>query len=142
MRTFCLAASVALVVFFLSSPAFGDEKAESKLIGTWKLVSAKYGGKENALPTAMTTIKHITPAQMMWLTYGADGIVTRAGGGSYTLQGDDFTDTPEYGVGQSFQAVKGRTHKFKCRVEGNKWYHTGMLDSGLTIEEVWERIEK
>ena len=31
---------------------------------------------------------------------------------------------------------------FKCKVEGNKWYHTGQTGSGQTLEEVWERVEK
>jgi hypothetical protein len=30
---------------------------------------------------------------------------------------------------------------FECKVEGAKWYHNGALSSGLTIEEVWERVE-
>ena len=118
------------------------DKAENKLIGTWKLVSAKYNGRDSKLTEASTTLKHITPTQMMWLTYDGEGKVIRAAGGSYTLKGDDFTDTPEYGVGTDFGAVKGQTHVFKCKVEGNKWYHTGKLASGLEIEEVWERVEK
>jgi hypothetical protein len=79
---------------------------------------------------------------MMWLSYDKDGKMTRAAGGSYTLKGDDFTDTPEYGMSGDFSVVKNRTHVFKCKVEGNKWYHTGKLASGLEIEEVWERVEK
>ena len=120
----------------------GDAKADNKLIGTWKLVSAKYGGKESDLPKVLTTLKHITPSQMMWLSYDKDGKITRAAGGSYTLKGDDFTDTPEYAMGEEAGLVKGKTHTFKCKVEGNKWYHTGKLAGGLEIEEVWERVEK
>lgn len=36
-----------------------------------------------------------------------------------------------------FATVKGKTHAFTCKVEGNKWYHIGKLATGLTIEEVW-----
>jgi hypothetical protein len=138
---------VAVVVSAAGTPATADEpkgdaKADNKLIGTWKLVSAKYAGKESKVPEGFTTLKHITPAQMMWLTYDKDGKVIRAAGGGYTLKGDDFTDTPEYGVGSDFDTVKGMTHTFKCKVEGNKWFHTGKLASGLEIEEVWERVEK
>jgi hypothetical protein len=137
---------VAAAAFAAESRALADEpKGDSKadkLVGTWKLVSAKYGGQERKFPEGSTTIKHVTPVQMIWLTHDKDGKITRAGGGSYTLTGDEFTDTPEYGLGTSFDVVKGKTHKFKCKVEGNKWYHTGKLDSGLTIDEVWERVEK
>jgi hypothetical protein len=34
---------------------------ESKLIGTWKLVSAKYGNREIDVSKLGTTLKHITP---------------------------------------------------------------------------------
>jgi len=135
--------AVSILVLVTAVPALADEpKTENKLIGTWKLVSAKYNGQESKLPETSTTLKHITPTQMMWLTYDSEGKVTRGAGGSYTLKGDDFTDTPEYGVGPDFGIVKGQTHTFKCKVEGNKWYHTGKLANGLEIEEVWERVEK
>jgi hypothetical protein len=45
-------------------------------------------------------------------------------------------------VGTVFERIKGKTLAFKCRVEGNKWYHTGRSPNGTTVEEVWERIEK
>jgi hypothetical protein len=147
MRKFRVAVFMTVVAFLAAAAAAdepkGDAKADSnKLIGTWKLVSAKYGGKESKLPEGTTTLKPITPAQMMWLSYDKDGKMIRAAGGSYTLKGDDFTDTPEYGMGSDFDVVKGMTHTFKCKVEGNKWFHTGKLASGLEIEEVWERVEK
>jgi hypothetical protein len=133
--------AAAIATASLGIAAAEEPKADQKLVGTWKLVSAKYDGKEQDV-TSTTTLKHITPEQMMWLSYDKNGRVIRGAGGSYTLKGDDFADTPEYGIGRDFGVVKGKTHKFKCKVEGKKWYHTGKLDSGLDIEEVWERLEK
>ena len=78
----------------------------------------------------------------MWATHDADGVISRAAGGSYTLQGKDYIETPKYGISQDFQVIKGRAQKFTWKVEGNKWYHKGKLSNGLTIEEVWERVEK
>ena len=46
------------------------------------------------------------------------------------------------GVGDVLQMLKGKPQSFECKVEGNKWYHTGKLSTGLTVEEVWERVEK
>ena len=63
-------------------------------------------------------------------------------GGSYTLKGDDYVETPEYGLGDTLDQLKGKPQEFKGKVEGNKWHHTGKLSSGTTIEEVWERVEK
>lgn len=120
----------------------GKEKPADKLIGTWKMSSAKYGGKEFKFAEGSTTVKHITPTQFMWATYDKDGKVTRTAGGSYTLKGDDYEETPEYGISTDFDTIKGKAQTFKCKIEGNKWHHDGKLSNGLTIEEVWERVEK
>ena len=78
----------------------------------------------------------------MWASYDKDGKVTRAAGGDYTLKGEVYEETPEYGISSDFDLIKGKAQTFKRKVEGNKWYHNGKLSNGLTIEEVWERVEK
>lgn len=120
----------------------GEGKLGEKLIGTWKAVSAKYGGKDVEFPDRERTLKHITPAQFMWVSYDADGKVTRAAGGSYTLKDGIYEETPEYGISSDFDVVKGKAQTFRCRIEGNKWYHEGKLSNGLEIEEVWERVQR
>ena len=136
----CLAVIAGLAV---AAPAGADDpKGGHKLVGTWKVASAKYGGKEVRWPEGTTTVKHVTPAQFMWAAYDKDGKVLQAVGGSYTLKGEDYAETPEYGMGPVFERVKGKTLAFKCKVEGNKWYHTGQTGGGQTLEEVWERVEK
>jgi hypothetical protein len=111
------------------------------LVGSWKLAAAKYGGNEFNLPPGTTTVKHVTPAQFMWTSYGADGTITRAAGGAYTLKGNAYQETPEYGMSDDFDVVKGKPQAFTCRIDANKWYHNGSLSNGTTVEEVWERIE-
>jgi hypothetical protein len=137
LGTVALLAAVAA-----ASTAADDPKPENKLIGTWKLVSAKYGGKESKLPETATNLKHVTPTQFMWVTYDKDGVVTRAAGGSYILKGEDYTETPEYGVSGDFEQIKGKSHSFKWKIDGAKWRHTGKLADGFEIDEVWERVEK
>jgi hypothetical protein len=140
----------ALVIFALAVTAAtaraeerkANAKSGNKLVGTWKLVSAKYGGQEFKFPEGHTMLKHVTPSQFMWVTYDKDGNVTRTAGGGYTLKGDDYEETPEYGIGGDFERIKGKAHTFTWKVEGNKWYHNGKLSDDLTIEEVWERVEK
>jgi len=141
----CLAVIIALAVTAITGRAAepkADAKPDHKLIGTWKLISAKYGGQESSLPQGLTTLKHVTPTQFMWATYDKDGTVTRAAGGDYTLKGEVYEETPEYGISSDFDLIKGKAHTFKWKVERNKWYHNGKLSGGLTIEEVWERVEK
>jgi hypothetical protein len=120
----------------------GDAKPDNKLLGSWKLIFAKYGGQESPLPEGLTTVKHVTAMQFMWASYDKDGKVTRAAGGGYTLNGDVYEETPEYGLSGDYDLIKGKPQTFKWKVEGNKWYHNGKLSSGLTIEEVWERVER
>jgi hypothetical protein len=139
--------AVVVAVAFTFATGLSDEPKriatpDNKLIGTWKLISANYGGQESQLVSGSTTLKHVTPSQFMWASYDKDGKVTRAAGGSYTLKGDQYEETPEHGMSSDFDVVKGKPQTFKWKVEGNRWYHNGALSNGLTIEEVWERVEK
>jgi hypothetical protein len=77
----------------------------------------------------------------MWTSYGADGTITRAAGGAYTLKGNAYQETPEYGMSDDFDVLKGKPQAFTCRIDANKWYNNGSLSNGTMIEEVWERIE-
>ncbi len=141
----CLAMILGLAVTTSTAragEAKGDPQSANKLVGTWKLVSAKYGGEEHKFDEGTTTVKHVTPSQFMWASYDKDGKVTRAAGGGYTLKGDVYEETPTYGLSEDFGVIKGKAQTFKWKVEGNKWYHNGKLSNGLTIDEVWERVEK
>jgi hypothetical protein len=137
-----LAVAVACAV---AQSAPGEPKkvaTPNRLVGTWELVSARYGGQEFKFPEGTTMLKHVTPSHFMWATYDKDGKVSRAAGGPYTVTRDKYEETPTYGVGADFDAIKGKAHSFKWKVEGTKWYHDGQLNNGLTIEEVWQRVGK
>ena len=84
-----------------------------------------------------TQLKHVTPTQFMWAIFDKEGKVAATLGGSYTLKGHDYVELPEYGLGND--QLRGKPQPFTWKIEGNKWYHSGKLSSGLTIEEVWER---
>jgi hypothetical protein len=137
-----LAALAALVV--TATPGRADDaKAgakDNKLVGTWKLVSAKFRGEDREIKG--TTIKYVTPTHFIWLTYGDDGQVSVSMGGPCTIDGDKYEETPEYGVGPIVNAYKGKLQSFTWKVDGNKWHHQGKLSGGFEIEEVWERVEK
>jgi len=141
VSAYCLAAFVALAS--PSGAARADEvKPDHPLVGTWKLVSAKYGGSKSSLPERSTTLKHVTPTQFMWTSFDKEGKVYRAAGGPYTIKDDQYEETPEYGLSTDFSGLKAKAQTFRWKVEGNTWYHTGKLSSGLTLEEVWERVER
>ena len=139
--------SLVAVAVFTSVRSTADEqkeakaRTESRLVGTWRQVSGTFNGKEFRPPAGTTLIKHVTPTQFMFVDYDKDGKVTDAFGGPYTVKGDKYEETPMYGVGD-FHGLKGKTQSFTWNVEGNKWYHSGTLSGGVTIEEVWERVDK
>ena len=149
MRQISMAVLIILVVIvaFASGRSItGDQKkagakTENKLVGTWKMVKAKYGGQEYKIPEGAPEFKHVTPAHFMLAAIDKDGKVRAAIGGPYTLKGNKYEEMPEYGLTEIFTNIKGKPQSFECQVEGNKWYHNGTLSSGLTIEEVWERVE-
>ena len=132
------------ILFLISTVSVvrADDLKSTQLVGTWKLVSAKYDGQEFKQKEGTTTIKHVTPSQFMWASYEKSGKLTRAAGGAYTVKGENYEETPEYGLSGDFELIKGNPQTFKWKVDGNKWYHNGKLSNGLTIEEVWERVEK
>jgi hypothetical protein len=149
MRQISMAVLVSLVT--VSAFTFGrstaddpkkaEARTENKLVGTWKQVKAKFGGKEQQMSGETTQLKHITPTHFMFVDFDKDGKFIDAFGGPYTLKGEKYEETLEYGVGEVFKMLKGKPQPFECKVEGNKWYHNGTLSNGLTIEEVWERVE-
>lgn len=115
-------------------------KPDARLVGTWKMVSAKFGGQQSDLPKTTTTYKHITPTQFIWVSIDPQTKqITRAAGGTYTLKGDTYEETPAYGLSTDFDVIRDKTHTFTCRLEGNRWFQDGKLANGLTIEEIWER---
>jgi len=148
MKRFVLTLSSLLVVCVVALTASrGDDavkkqtEASHPLVGTWKLVSAKYGGQEFQFPAGLSMVKHVTPEQFMWARYDAQGEVIDAAGGTYSMKDGEYAETPIYGMGDDFGTIKGKSHPFKWKVDGKRWLHNGKLDSGLTIEEVWERVE-
>ena len=112
------------------------------LVGTWKMTSMKVNGRQSNLPESSVTYKHVTPGGFTWLSYNKeDGKIFRAAGGSYTLNGDDYTETIEYGTGDDFEGIKNASHSFKCRIEGDTWFNVGSLAGGTTLDEQWTRVK-
>src|SRR5437899_10220971 len=92
---------LALILVAAAAVMWADEPREAsgigKLVGTWKVVSAKYGGQDAQREEGITHIKHVTPTQFMWAIYDKDGKVSATLGGSYTVKGDEYSELPEYG---------------------------------------------
>jgi hypothetical protein len=137
---FATALMLVLPLSLLAQEEVPEEQLPKELIGTWKMVSAKFGGQTSELPQRLHVLKHITPTHMTWMRIQPEsGEVVAMACGKWKLDGDQFSDMPEFGMGPDFATVKGGTHTFTCKIVGDRWHHTGKLQTGLTIEEVWER---
>jgi len=152
MRKQVLSTLLPLLVLGILGPACGtlqgadqDKKdaLEQQVIGTWKMVSAKFGDRQIDMATFGVTLKHITPTSFVWVSYDSQTkVVSRAAGGAYTLKGDQYEELPQYGFGPDFEVIRDRTQSFRVKIEGDKLYQSGALSNGLKIEEVWERCKK
>lgn len=117
-----------------------DEDAR-KLVGTWRLVSAKYNDQ---VPDSgkLVELKHVTDSQFTWLRYDKETKkISQAAGGTYSVKGQMYSEKPSYGVGEDFEQIRGNEYMFTWKIEGNKWYSNGELKNvKLKIEEVWEKL--
>lgn len=138
MATLCAFISFSLFASAQESPAKKDAH-----LGTWKLVSTKYGDAKDFTKRGddTTRIKHITATHFTWVEVVTDSkkIVSGAGG-KHTLEGTTYTETIDY-AGEGMEAFVGKPQKFTVKIEGDKLHQSGVLSNGLKIEEVWERMK-
>ena len=113
-------------------------------LGTWQLVSAKYGDAKES-PDVLEPgphIKMITPDRFVWVIYDSKTkLVSRSMGGSCRLQGSSYTETVEFFLPQGMKVYLGKEQVFTIRVEGDKLFQSGKLSDGLKIEEIWQRVK-
>jgi hypothetical protein len=112
------------------------------LVGSWRMVASKYGEQEFTFPAGTTVVKLVTPTQYMLAIYDAEGKVSRATGGDYTLKDDRYEETPRYSTSDGFERMKDKPQVLTTRIEGDRWLYRGKLTNGMVIEEVWERVTR
>ena len=119
-----------------------QDQLPKELVGTWKLVSATYGGRESSLPTQMLVLKHMTPTHETWMRIDPKSReVVAMAGSRWRLEGAQLiVGESGYGLSPTLSSTQGTTDPFSCRIVGNRWYHNGALGNGLTIDEIWERV--
>jgi len=119
------------------------EAAADKHLGTWKLVSTKYGeAKElSQRPDTSTRLKLINGTHFTWLEIDTNTKkVLGSAGGHYSLVGNAYTETIEF-AGEGMEAYLGKPQKFTIKVQGDKLFQSGELSDGLKLEENWERVK-
>jgi len=120
----------------------GYANSSAPHIGAWRLTSYKYSATGNFVnvPKGDMHIKLITESHFMWAQSDTATMkVSGMGGGEYTLKGNTYTESIDYGIGMD--NYLGRRQTFTLMVEGDRLFLTGMLSDGYHVEEVWERIK-
>ena len=134
-------AAVALSVGATAEPPKGaaePAKLAKGLVGTWVLVGTP--NKVGEAPEAGGRLKFFTGRH--WTITQADpktGKVVFHHGGTYTLDGDAYTETIEYAGESTVEYVK-KTFKFKVKVEGDTYTQTAVGDDN-PFSEVWKRAK-
>jgi hypothetical protein len=129
-------ASVVLHAQDKPTTAAESSQLAKDLIGTWILVGEP--GNVGEPPKIGGRLKFFTGKH--WIITQADpstGVTIFHHGGTYTLNGDEYLETVEY-ANQNTIDLKGKTHKFTLKVEGDTLTQIGI---GNPWTEVWKRLK-
>ena len=140
--TLLLVASFAVLAF--GNPGSGPEKkAANSIIGTWQLDSYKYGTTSSSFAPITPDrphVKLITENRFLWVTYdAATKKILESAGGAYTLSGENYIESIDYGY--NMEGYLGTKSNFKIKVEDGMFYLSGVLSDGYKIEEIWQKVK-
>jgi hypothetical protein len=144
LTTAILLTLATIVILAFSNPGSGPRKeATNSIMGTWQLDSYKYGTTSSSF-TSITPdrphIKLITEDRFLWVTYdAATKKILESAGGAYTLNGENYIESIDYGY--NMEGYLGTKSNFKIKVEDGMFYMSGVLSDGYKIEEIWQKVK-
>ena len=140
--TLLLVASFA-VLAFRKPGSVPEKKAANSIIGTWQLDSYKYGTTSSSFAPITPDrphVKLITENRFLWVTYdAATKKILESAGGAYTLSGENYIESIDYGY--NMEGYLGTKSNFKIKVEDGMFYLSGVPSDGYKIEEIWQKVK-
>jgi len=127
-----LSLSVAVFAMACQAPEKKDEKAANPIIGTWRLVSgvtiASGKTEQNSYPKDQQMIKIINDTHFAFLNHIVNTPKDStnkfdAGGGAYTLKGDQYTEHLDY---YKDKAWEGKPFNFTITFSGDTLIQKGI----------------
>ncbi len=112
-------------------------------LGTWRLVSTKYGDAKEFSDVSQSGphLKMLTSNRFIWVIYNSKTkLVGVSMGGSYRLEGSNYTESVEFLFPEGMKIYLGKEQVFTIRVEGDRLFQSGNLSDGQNIEEIWQRV--
>ena len=132
---------VAALALGVAAYSAGCGPAKYPLVGTWQMVFPAEApadeslGQRPGMGTKVLNQTHFAFGLVM-----PDGTIL-AGGGRYKFDGSTYTEIIEYHFNPD---LVGKSINFRCILEGDKWFHSGTLESDggrYQLNEVWQRIK-
>jgi len=114
--------------FTFKSPV-NTENNIDQIIGVWKSVPGTSGER----------VKIITKGHFIW-TQTIDNRIVGSAGGSYTFDGETYTENIEFGT-ENMSNFFGKKAVVKIQFDGKKMNCNGLLAEVIPLNEVWERVE-
>jgi hypothetical protein len=118
-----------------SKPDANSSSLAKGLIGTWDLAGTP--DKEEEPLAKGGRLKSFTGKHWAVTQYDEAGKVTLHHGGTYTIDGEDYTETVKY-ANETTAELVGKVFKFKIKLEGDKYTQTGIENP---YSEVWRRAK-
>lgn len=138
--------ALVLIMVLIAGTAFKDpvkvssKKSENSITGTWMLDSYKYTSSTVFIkpPVSRQHFKLITDKMFLWSTNNTSTNKTyESAGGTYTLEGDKYTESIDFGYGMD--RYLGTKATYTVKVDGDFMFIAGKLADGYVVEEVWIR---
>ena len=142
MKHFFYVPLFAGIFFTISFVRANDNPASSKLNGTWVLISAQNGEMpEQILPDTFPVLfqKQFNDTHFCAVTYSKDGRVLRVNGGTYTLNGNVYTENVTY---STIQSMANTQSIFTLEMKGDEMLISGIVSDGkLKLKEAWRKTD-
>lgn len=135
--------STGVMLLLILIGTLGCGHPSARLQGSWVMVYPSDASREHSVedePDGELPVKILTDTHFAFGSTGPDWTLY-AGGGRYELDGDTYTETIAYHFNPK---LVGKTLSFTCRLDGDRWYHTGIFEvdgDHFHIEEIWRRIK-
>jgi hypothetical protein len=140
-----ISAAVLLIAILILSAGttLNTKKNDVSVQGTWQLVSTKYGPTASGFtdfPESLRRIKVINESHFIWVQYDTlSRRVSSSAGGSYSITGNTYTESLDFGL--AMDSYLKKNHTYTVKVEGDIFFLSGLLAPDYKIEEIWKKVK-
>ncbi|MDR2148396.1 MAG: hypothetical protein LBE91_18290 [Tannerella sp.] len=131
-----LACIVALSCVSISFTESKPKVNPRQIVGVWKIV---YPQMQEVNGERMEKIKIITKKRFVWILTSNHRVLGELGG-TYTFDGETYTEHIEYGLTSMNPHYFGSSVALKVSFKNNKMYASGQFGNEV-YDEIWERVE-